>query len=235
MGETKEEAKTPETAKAAPPEKGRDFKLGNFSHKTAERLDPAAVTQANEQLWRENPELHRRQLTLSPEDTAYRKEWMQHYREAEKEIAKSHGQTHSQVPSRLDPAAVTQANEYLWKENPELHGRQLTPGPQDAAYRKEWTQHYREAEKEVVKPHGQTHSQDSSAPQPGPTRTGATAAPDQHSASPAAYHSEPTHAEERQAWKDKLGERAGPERTESKTHEPGEGRATTSPNKQKAH
>jgi hypothetical protein len=84
-------------------------------------------------------------------------------------------------------------------------------------------------------PGGRTSPQDSSMPQPGPTRTGATAAPDQPSASPAAYHSESTRAEERQVWKDKLGERAGLGRTESKAHEPGEERSITSLSKKKTH
>jgi hypothetical protein len=41
-----------------------------------------------------------------------------------------------------------------------------------------------------------------------------------HSAMTSSYRPDPTRAEERQAWKDKLAERAGQGRTESKAHEP---------------
>jgi hypothetical protein len=52
----------------------------------------------------------------------------------------------------LDPKAVAAANQALWKNNPELKGRQLTAEPKDESYRQEWMQHYRDAEKQTPKP-----------------------------------------------------------------------------------
>lgn len=54
--------------------------------------------------------------------------------------------------TQLDPKAVAAANEKLWKNNPELRGRQLTMGPEDTAHRKEWMEHYREAAEQTPKP-----------------------------------------------------------------------------------
>lgn len=42
----------------------------------------------------------------------------------------------------LNAGAVTAANEALWTAHPELKGRQLTMGPEDAALRKEWMDAY---------------------------------------------------------------------------------------------
>jgi hypothetical protein len=42
----------------------------------------------------------------------------------------------------LDTSAVASANQALWKAHPELNGRQLTMGPEDAALRKEWMDAY---------------------------------------------------------------------------------------------
>ena len=42
----------------------------------------------------------------------------------------------------LSEAAVKSANEALWSAHPELKGRQLTMGPEDAALRKEWMDAY---------------------------------------------------------------------------------------------
>lgn len=53
---------------------------------------------------------------------------------------------------KLDPKAVSEANEKLWKENPELGGRQLTMEPEDAPYRKQWMENYKNAENKPPKP-----------------------------------------------------------------------------------
>jgi len=45
----------------------------------------------------------------------------------------------------LNPAAVKAANAALWKTHPEMHGRQLTMDPKDAALRKEWMGDYNKA------------------------------------------------------------------------------------------
>lgn len=52
-----------------------------------EPLDPRAALAANEKLWANNPELARRQLTMGPKDSEYRKEWMRYYQEAAAETA----------------------------------------------------------------------------------------------------------------------------------------------------
>src|SRR5215467_6632085 len=46
----------------------------------------------------------------------------------------------------LNPTATAAANAKLWKEHPELRGRQLSRKPEDAALREEWLKNYREAE-----------------------------------------------------------------------------------------
>jgi len=38
-----------------------------------------AIQAANEELWDEHPELQGRQLTLGPDDTRLRREWMEKY------------------------------------------------------------------------------------------------------------------------------------------------------------
>jgi hypothetical protein len=45
-------------------------------------LNPKAVMIANDRLWKRHPGLQGRQLNMGPEDTAYRREWMENYREA---------------------------------------------------------------------------------------------------------------------------------------------------------
>lgn len=45
----------------------------------------------------------------------------------------------------LDIDAVASANSDLWAAHAELEGRQLNSSPEDAAYRREWTEHYRRA------------------------------------------------------------------------------------------
>jgi hypothetical protein len=45
-------------------------------------LDQDAIRVANSRLWKAHPELGRRQLTMTPEDASYRKEWTQYYKEA---------------------------------------------------------------------------------------------------------------------------------------------------------
>lgn len=45
-------------------------------------LDPAAVRAANEKLWADHPELGGRQLTMAPDDAAYREAWIAAYAEA---------------------------------------------------------------------------------------------------------------------------------------------------------
>ena len=45
----------------------------------------------------------------------------------------------------LNNDAVRIANERLWAAHPELKRRQLSLGPEDAVYRKEWMQYYQEA------------------------------------------------------------------------------------------
>ncbi len=42
----------------------------------------------------------------------------------------------------LDPKAVSEADRRLWEAHPELHGRKLTLGPEDAALREEWWRYY---------------------------------------------------------------------------------------------
>jgi hypothetical protein len=54
--------------------------------------------------------------------------------------------------NRLDPTAVSQANQQLWANNPELDGRQLTDGPEDAAYRQEWMKLYHQAQQRTSQP-----------------------------------------------------------------------------------
>jgi hypothetical protein len=54
--------------------------------------------------------------------------------------------------NELNPLAVAKANDRLWKNHPELHGRQLTMQPEDAAYRKEWMSEYKKAEADTVPP-----------------------------------------------------------------------------------
>jgi len=45
----------------------------------------------------------------------------------------------------LSPSATKAANEALWAAHPELRGRQLSSGPEDAALRAEWMRSYRGA------------------------------------------------------------------------------------------
>ena len=52
----------------------------------------------------------------------------------------------------LDPKAVMVANEMLWKRHPELLGRQLTMGPADTAYRREWMENYCEVANQTPTP-----------------------------------------------------------------------------------
>jgi hypothetical protein len=69
-----------------------------------------------------------------------------------------------------------------------------------------------------AKPEGQKHT-DNTVMEKG-TANGQEAKGETYSATTSAYRPDPTRAEERQAWKDKLAERAGQGRTESKAHEP---------------
>lgn len=52
----------------------------------------------------------------------------------------------------LDPAAVSEANRQLWENHPELTGRQLTMGSQDATYRREWMSLYIQSKNEACCP-----------------------------------------------------------------------------------
>jgi hypothetical protein len=52
----------------------------------------------------------------------------------------------------MDPAAVAQANQQLWANHSELGGRQLTDGPEDAAYRQEWMKLYHQAQQGTSQP-----------------------------------------------------------------------------------
>jgi hypothetical protein len=52
----------------------------------------------------------------------------------------------------IDPHAVNAANAKLWRDHPKLKGRQLTDGPEDAAYRKEWRKNYQAAKKKSPTP-----------------------------------------------------------------------------------
>jgi hypothetical protein len=72
----------------------------------ADYLDPLAVAKANKRLWENNPELHGRQLTMSREDTAYRKQWMQYYHEAEKETPKPPPLKITPTPVESPPAST---------------------------------------------------------------------------------------------------------------------------------
>jgi hypothetical protein len=45
----------------------------------------------------------------------------------------------------LNPDAVREANETLWQDNPELNRRQLTMGPEDYEYRRQWMRAYQQA------------------------------------------------------------------------------------------
>jgi len=57
------------------------------------------------------------------------------------------------IPSDdLNPLAVARANESLWREHPELHGRQLTMDSKDLGYRREWMREYEAAEHAVTPP-----------------------------------------------------------------------------------
>ncbi len=47
-------------------------------------LDPAAVKEANWELWRQHPELNHRPLTMGSRDLALRQEWMVYYQDAAK-------------------------------------------------------------------------------------------------------------------------------------------------------
>jgi len=73
----------------------------------------------------------------------------------------------------MDPAAVAQANQQLWANHPELAGRQLTNGPEDAAYRQEWMKLYHQAQQGAAQP-----------PPPQVTPTAAPTPPAATSASP---------------------------------------------------
>jgi hypothetical protein len=57
-------------------------------------LDPKAVAQANEALWKANPELEGRRLDMSPGDTRYREQWVKAYLAAE-------GQPEPSEPAKL--------------------------------------------------------------------------------------------------------------------------------------
>src|SRR5271165_6555274 len=70
-----------------------------MTHIPANQLDPAAVFEANQQLWKNHPELHGRQLTLGSEDTTYRKEWMNLYSEAK-------AQAFCPAPPAVEPVPV---------------------------------------------------------------------------------------------------------------------------------
>jgi hypothetical protein len=52
----------------------------------------------------------------------------------------------------LNAAAIKAANEDLWKAHPELRGRQLTLGPEDTAYRREWMKRYKDTLEEQKSP-----------------------------------------------------------------------------------
>ena len=65
----------------------------------ANQLDPAAVSAANQELWENHPELQGRQLTMGPEDSAYRKEWMNHYSQVK-------AQAYCPPPPAVEPAPV---------------------------------------------------------------------------------------------------------------------------------
>lgn len=57
------------------------------------------------------------------------------------------------MPSeKLDPLAVAKANDALWTSRPELGGRQLSLGPDDAPYRQEWLRHYRQVKEATPAP-----------------------------------------------------------------------------------
>ncbi len=70
----------------------------------------------------------------------------------------------------LSPEAVQEANERLWAANPELARRQLTMGPDDYEYRREWMRYYNEAlERGGGPPGGGGNVDDPSQPCPGTT------------------------------------------------------------------
>ncbi len=77
---------------------------------TAKRpLSPQAVQAANEKLWKDNPELQGRQLTMDPEDYDYRKQWMQAYQSAlgQQETPPSSGKGRVSDPCQACQQATT--------------------------------------------------------------------------------------------------------------------------------
>src|SRR5260370_38441215 len=51
-----------------------------------DQLDLVAVAKADQQLWKKNPELRGRSLTMDRHDRAYREQWMKLYHQAQKEM-----------------------------------------------------------------------------------------------------------------------------------------------------